>query len=77
EDGDSAHNKVVDNPVEKPFKKIVDEENAMQDATASNVQVNLKTTVVPESPEMAVGFDKEKDSDTTAIGNVSKENADV
>ncbi|MCI47976.1 hypothetical protein A2U01_0069218, partial [Trifolium medium] len=41
----------------------------MQDATTSNVQADLETTVVPESPEIAVGSDKEKDSDTTAIGN--------
>ncbi|MCI35493.1 hypothetical protein A2U01_0056714, partial [Trifolium medium] len=49
----------------------------MQDATASTMQANLETTVVPESPEIAIGSDKEKDSDTTAIVNVSKKNADV
>ncbi|MCI54475.1 hypothetical protein A2U01_0075725, partial [Trifolium medium] len=76
-DGNSAHNKVVDNSVVEPFEKTVDKENAMQDATTSNVQANLGTTVVPEPPEIAVGSDKEKDSDTTAIGNVSKENANV
>ncbi|MCI82294.1 hypothetical protein A2U01_0103568, partial [Trifolium medium] len=45
----------------------------MQDATTSNVQANLETTVIPESPEIAVGSDKKKDSDTTAIEYVSKE----
>ncbi|MCI15426.1 hypothetical protein A2U01_0036564, partial [Trifolium medium] len=77
EDGDIGHNKVVDNPVVEPFEKTVEEENAMQDAITSNVQADLETTVVPKSPEIVVGSDKEKESDTTAIGNVSKKNVDV
>ncbi|MCI63960.1 hypothetical protein A2U01_0085217, partial [Trifolium medium] len=77
ENDDNAHNKVVDNPVIESFDNIVDKENAVEDAAASNVQANLETTVVPESAEIVVGSDKQKNSDTTAIGNVSKENADV
>ncbi|MCI58431.1 hypothetical protein A2U01_0079686, partial [Trifolium medium] len=72
-----AHNKVVDNPVVKSFENTVDKEHVVEDAAASNVETNLETTVVPESPEVAIGFDKQKDSDAITIGNVSKEGADV
>ncbi|MCI41870.1 hypothetical protein A2U01_0063104, partial [Trifolium medium] len=75
DDGD--HNKVVDDPVVKSIENTVDEEHVVKDAAASNVQTNLETTVVPESPEMAIGSDKQKDSDTITIGNVPKESADV
>ncbi|MCI84931.1 hypothetical protein A2U01_0106209, partial [Trifolium medium] len=65
------------NPVVKSFENTADEANAVEDAATSNVQTNLETAVVPESPEMAICFDKQKDSDKITIGNVSKESAGV
>ncbi|MCI51620.1 hypothetical protein A2U01_0072864, partial [Trifolium medium] len=56
---DNAHNKVVDNAVVESFDNVVGEEHAVKDAAASNVQANLKCTIVPDSPEIAVGSDKQ------------------
>ncbi|MCI84861.1 hypothetical protein A2U01_0106139, partial [Trifolium medium] len=48
----------------KLIANTADEEHAVKDTAASSVQTNLETTVIPESPEVTVGFDKQKDSAT-------------